>query len=1130
LAVFNSAITGVRKRFDLLGLDRRFWLVVAILIIITVACNLTYLEAGIAGNLKVFMIPENQAVIAKNYIPPLGSLGNYAWNDYYSGGSFGLDPLSFRTSFWIIGQALGLQTVGIIALEKLSFQFFAFLGAFILIRYYLSKRMDDSLTITAAAFLGSLIYGLNPSYFLGDSYWVGIQLSLTSLPWIIWAFSKTALDNKWVYLPICAILMAFNVDEHFIWAGFPIILFLYMFFCITTRKGSWKKKLVTPTVAFFGVMFLFVSLIAYRLIFRLTATSSQGLALSTTGLSVPWGHATMFNMLLASSHMDLGSYYVITGNPFSFLNYLVPATILITAAAFFAVYRYSRYNEVLFYAILLVFSILFFYVDSPFKGIHEYLFFNTPIGLAFRTWRVSDALIAISLTVLCGFTFVSIIRFVKGRRFKLFGKQRRVSLIAFLVVFILLVSAYSWPLLFTNPAANAGPADVPVEFQNAWNYLDSVGEDYRAVYLPDYGSYKPVWSSTVGSNDIWTFSSSVPTILFGTNWNHFGYFALDTKYSSSLFHNQDVESLAAFCGFVNIGYLVIHNDVKELQGLVQPMISKMENSSVFLEVFHQGMVYIFKNLKADYRISTNQDLVLADGGYRLMDQFMKSTGYSNDFSYDFIGQDVSLKAISAAPIIISDKTDSQMIEGLTYMEAMVTAGSNMTTIYPYDQVVNFNPTTQWSKGSYWDPHQNVWHPYVNWPQYSFDFDFNRGVVYTIGSTDQVNFEITPDHSGNSYLILRYFANEQGGTIQVTTNGVDQIIETYDGYDGFLLAKIPMVAVDGETVTVSLKNIAGFNGISAISIVSAESYDSARTDALGLLTTKTVYKFGINVLSNPSFDYGYGGWQVYYSVNGSVPVRSPISNYTNQDNYMDGVYAILFQQNKTIAGVETYQIISDEFAIDQNKTYTITADSLPYGLTIPLVQVSYLDENNDLISQTNMTIDQRSIWNLWRSNQTSLGVPAGAVYGRVDISFDLKNNDSETWKCWLDNVRVLASDKVDLTTTMLSPKNSDISFIRISSVEYRIDMTNVSGQAIVAFRESYDQKWVLTASDGTVQGHFVDDGIINGYVVKGDGNISLTLYYTGQNNIQIGYWLSYAGMGVALLLIVGNIVWNWRKRP
>ncbi len=1098
--------------------------------IITVGCNLSYIQAGISGNLEVFMIPENEAVLAAHYIPPLGSLGNYAWNDYYSGGSFGLDPLSFRTSFWIIGQALGLQTVGIIALEKLSFQFLAFLGAFVLIRYYLRKRMGDSNTVAAAALLGAVIYGLNPSFFLGDSYWVAIQLSLTSIPWIIWTFSKTAMDNKWIYLPVCAVIMAFNVDEHFIWAGFPILLGLYMFYCYSSRKGSWKNKLVTPTVAFFGVMFLFVSLMAYRLIFRLTDTSSQGLALSTTGLSVPWGHATMFNMLIASSHMDLGMYYVLTSNPFSFLNYLLPATILITVTAFYAVYRYSRFNEVLFYSVVLVFSIVFFYVDSPFNSVQTYVFFNTPIGLAFRTWRVSDALIAISLAVLCGFSFTTIIRFVKNRKRKLFGKKRRVALFAFLAIFVLLVSAYSWPLLFTNPSANAGPADVPIEFQNAWKYLDTVGEDYRAIYLPDYGSYKPVWSPSVGSDDIWTFSSSVPTILFGTNWNHFGYFALDTGYSSSMFHNQDVQSLAAFCGFTNIRYLVIHDDVNELRGLVEPMISKMENSSVFREVFHQGMVYIFDNLEADYRISTNQDLVLADGGYRLMDQFMKSTGYSRGFSYDFIGQDVSLDAINAAPIIISDKNDSQMTESLTYMEAMVGAGKNMTTIYPYDQVVNFDPTTQWSKGSYWDPHQNVWHPYVDWPQYSFDFDFNRGVVYTIGSSDQVNFEITPQHSGNSYLILRYFANEQGGQFQVTADGVNQTIDTYNGYDGFLLAKIPIVSVDGKTMDVTLKNLAGFNGISAISIISSDSYDAARMSALGLLATKTVYKMGIDALSNPSFDYGYGGWQVNYSANGSAPTTLPISAYTNQDNYMDGVYSLLFQQNKNVTGDEEYQVISDEFPLDQNKTYTLTADSLPYGLIVPVVQVNYLDGDGNLISNASMNIDQRNIFNLWRSNETDLDVPLNAAYARIDISIDIKNNDSETWKCWLDNARVLASDKVDLGSTDLSSKDSDVSFIRISPVEYQIKMTNVTGQAILAFRESYDPSWVLTDNDGTktVQGHFENDGIISGYVVQGNGNVSLTLYYTGQNSMQIGYWISYAGMGVALAMIVGSLVWSWRK--
>jgi hypothetical protein len=1127
--LLHSTITDVRGRFRRLGLDRRFWFFVAIFFIISLACNFSYLEAGLSGNLKVFMIAENEATTATHYLPPLGSLGDYAWNDYYSGGSFGLDPLSFRTTFSVIGQALNLQTVGIIALEKISFQFLAFLGAFILIRYYLNKRMQDVGIVSIAAFMGALVYGFNPSFILGDSYYVGIQLSLTSLPWIIWTFSKVALDDKWIYLPFCAVIMAMNVDEHFIWAGFPILLFLYMFYCFSARKGKLKNRLLTPTVAFFVVMVLDVSLMAYRLIFRLTATSSQGVALSSTGLSAPWSHATLFNMLIASSHMDLASYYAFTSNPFSLLNYLLPAAILITAVAFFAVYRYSKYNEVLFFSFVIVLFILFFYKDSPFKWVHEYLFFNTPIGLAFRTWRVSDALVALSLSVLFGFGLISILRYVKGKRTRIFGKQRRVAAITFLIVSILVISAYTWPILFTNPTSNLGPVDIPVEFQTAGKYLDSLGDDFRAVYLPYYGSNKPVWSPTIGTDDIWTFSSSIPTILFGTNWNHYGYYALDSSYSASLFLNQDVESLAAYCGWANIGYLVIHDDTPALHSLVQPMISKMENSSAFEEVFHQGMVYIFKDLWADYRISTNQDLVLADGGYRLMNQFMKSTAYSRAFTYDFMGQDVSTEAIASAKYIISDKSDEQLTESLTYMEAMANSGLNLSTIYPYDQVLNFNPTAQWSRGSYWDPHQNEWHPYVDWLRYSFDYDMDRGVVYTIRSSDSVNLVVTPADSGNSYVIVRYFANEQGGSIQITGDGIDQTISTYSDYDGFMLAKIPVVTTQGQALNLVVKNIAGFNGISAISVISNDSYASAKAMAIDLLTTKTVYKIGIDVLSNPSFDNGTGGWQVYYRINDSKPVSLPLSIFINQDQFVDGVYSLFFAQNKVLAAVEEYQVVSEEFTIDQNKTYTLSTGSLPYGFVNATATVTYLDKNDDLIASTNISIDQRTLGTLWRSNQTALTVPVNATSARVSIDLMLKNNDTETWKCWIDNVRVLSSDKVDLTAIDPTTKNSEVQFIRVSPVEYHIQLTNVTGQAIVSFRESFSSDWVLRSDDGTVQAHFENNGIINGYVVEGNGTVNLTLYYTQQDRMQIGYWISYAGMAATLSLIIGCLAWTYLKR-
>jgi hypothetical protein len=1123
----KEKIIGVLNR---IRSDRTFWIAFGIFLVIAIGCNLSYLLAGFSEGLKVFMIPENQPIVSQTYIPALGGLGNYAWNDYYSGGSFGSDPLSFRTTYWAIGSVLGLQTIGIIALEKFSFQFLAFLGAFVLIRYYLRKRMEDELTICMAAILGALVYGLNPSYLLGDSFWVSIQLSLTSLPWIVWTFSKTALDDKWIYLPICALIMAVNVDEHFLWAGFPILLFMYTIYCYTARKGGLKNRFVGPTIAFFAVMFLYVSLIAYRLIFRLTSTSSLGLALSTSGLSDPWSNATMYNMLLASSHMSLPPFYVVSSNPFSLLNYLFPATILITALAFYAVYRYSKYNEVLFYSFIIILFILFFYVDSPFKGVNEFLFFSTPIGPAFRTWRVSDALVALSLSVLSSYSLFFILGSLKRRKIRILRKKIP-AVLAVIIVFVLLVSVYSWPLLFTNPSSSYGPVDIPIEFQNAGRYLDSVGDDYRAVYLPSYGQYKPVWSPSVGSYDIWTFSSDVPTILFGTNWNHYGDYALDTFYSASMFHNQDVESLAAFAGWANIGYLVIHDDTVELEGLVHPMISKLQNSSSFEQVFHQGMIYIFKNLGADYRISTNQDLVLADGGYRLMDQFMKSTDYVPKFSYDFIGQGVNLAAIDAARYIISDKNESQMMESLTYMEAMATANQNVSTIYPYDQVLTFDPSNEWSRGSYWDPHQNEWHPYVDWPRYSFDFEMMRGVVFTIGSSDSVNLKITPDHSGDSYLILRYFSNEKGGSIQVSTDGVNQTIDTYSDYDGFLLAKIPVVAIEGNTMNVAIKNLVGFNGLTSLSIVPLNDYESASEKAQSLLSSKIVYKMGIDSLVNPSFDYGDGGWNVSYSINGSTPILLPLSEFIDQEQTFDGEYSLKFVQNKNVSGVETYQIISDDVAIEKNKTYSLTAGILPYGLIYPVAHIVYLDQEHNPITQVNLSLNQTNIFNAWRSNETTLDVPTNASYVRVEVSLDINNNGSDTWKCWVDNVRLLSADKVDLSNLDTYSLNVQTSFTRISPVEYRIVLTNVTNQAIVSFRESYDPNWVLTldnGNDGTVSG-FVNDGIINGFVVNGNGTLSLTLYYTQQNNIEIGYWLSYIGLGIAVSAIAIGLIRNWRKR-
>jgi len=810
-----------------------------IFLFISLFLNIVSLTFIFRDSLTLLRLVDSMPLYTTNYANIFAP--QFTWNYFLSINSFGLDYLSIRYMFFISGEVFDLMASLLAIIERVFVQLIAFFGTYILCKYYLSKLFQFSKTIALVSFIAGLFYGFSPSFIIGDLPRPIIEFAYATLPWILWSFNRVILEKNWKYIIPCTILIALNIDEHFLWAGFPIILALYSGFVFLIKYMGEKKINLYPVLSFFGVMILFVLLVFYRLIIRFISFSPYSYALTKAGLDVPWEQATMLNMLRAMSHMSLPNIYVPLGHSiFQFLNSLMSLTLIIPAIAFLALLFCRKNWIVLFYGILLVFSILPFYVSSPFKWIHYWIFFNTSIGPAFRTWRVLDAYIALSLSVLMAFSLYYI--------FENLYKRRKHILTGCITVGILFIfCVYSWPLLTGDVNGYLSPVKVPKEYNNVYNYFTNISGNYRIIYVPDFShsygpntNFKPFWSPRWGMiPEFLFFSSPKPTIPAGWSgilWNPYYKFTL-SYYYWSLLREGDTKALLRFLEWTNLKYIVVHNDISAIAKRVEKSIQSLNNSSYFKLVFHDGFIYVFENRLTKREICVPSQLILVDGGYRVAKKLYNSINDSHTYGFLFIDQGISPKMINNTKIILTDKPESQLIEDLTFN--VILEQYPEYVVYPYKHVVDFDPKNKWSRASLLDAENQVWHPFVNWKNYAWDFDYMKGVVFTINSKDDFTIPIKVKKSDNYILLTRCLVSDKGGKIKVSIDNHKFDIETSGNYHGFLWRAINLRVLNAEEHKITLQNVEGFNAVNLFVLIPEKEYLKAKKEVEKLIQNKTV---------------------------------------------------------------------------------------------------------------------------------------------------------------------------------------------------------------------------------------------------------------------------------------------------
>jgi len=956
------------------------------------------------------MIPEHAPIYPNNYFKKM--IGTFTWNEFLSKSSWGLDFLSYRLFFWPIRLLFGINITQLLVIEKIVFSLLAFFGAFLLSKNYLSRFLKDkeSKPILIASFIAGLVYGLNPSFMVGDSFWMGIQFSFITLPWIILSFNKVILDKNWKYTFLCAFLMATNIDEHFLWAGFPIILILYSVFIFIVSSFKEKRINFHPIISFLLVILIFVGLVSYRSINRLIIIPQYQLSLTKAGVDIPWMYASLPNMLRAMSHMELPVIYDTTYPIFSFLNSLMPLTLLIPIFAFISLLWYRKNWIVLFYGITIIISTLPFYVGSPLKQFHYWVFFNTPIGPAFRTWRVLDAYIALSLSMLIAFSLYHILQ-------KLSNKRNYLKVLTITsIIFILLI--YSWPILTGNINGKLTPVKVPNEYFKAHTFLSNQTEDCKVVYIPEFvysygkdSNLKPFWSPEWGAiQEFLTFSSPKPTFWPVGSWGHYYTFTLSPFYYS-LLRTGNINTLAWFLNWANVKYIVVHDDLPQLRENMEKYINYLNESTAFKQVFSDGFIHIFENQFTTGKIAVMPETLIVDGGYRAVSELYNALNNSNvNYGMIFVDQNDLTELLTDTKIIVTDKMHNQLMADLIFNKVLHEKSNYI--LYPYSYVVEHDPRNKWSRASYLDPHQQVWHPYVNWQDYSWDFDYMKGVIFTDNSNDSIEIPVNLEKPGEYFLMLRLFANEKGGEITINIENTTFTIKTLNDYNGFLCYTVPINLNSSKNIVV-VKNNKGFNAISVIFLIQKQEYNKLLENANDYISSRQLINPAMNLIENPSFEGALEHWKM----DDNVAIDNKFKIFLDNSTTFSGNYSLKVITNYTKPWYGWSWIRSDWISVEADEEYRFITHIKTENVNASHIVLEAYDEINNRVFQLAQLPSATYGSFDWRIYKYKFTIPENITKIRVVLNAGWSNQNGSLAITWFDDIRLIPIKSKHLTLNL-----------------------------------------------------------------------------------------------------------------
>ncbi len=470
------------------------------LLIIAVALARTYLIRA-----KMFVIVENVPLTVESYHRVFSS--PFMWNDFLNAPSADQGIFNFRAYIYLLGRVTHLDLTQLIWLVKVGLLAAAALGVYLNLQLLNRRYLGDKLT-NYAIISGSLVYALNPSFLVGDNFWLGIQIGYYTLPLILF-FAARIIIGRSVLVSSAFLLWLFPINNaaHFVFGGYQLLIAAYLAMLCAIDGAVVRNKIQT-----FGRICLIAACFALGeaslLLGTVKVISSLPTSMTKESIDVPWSTATLLNMTHGMSFTQIFKDFFDLHSGIS--NFLLNILLLIVPASI--IWQLMHINDaepsrpeqnlrrMLIFATLGYLGLLFaFATDSPVHFVRYIITMDLPLGRIFRTWRVPEAALALLTSLLFAMALTKMK--ISLRRSFSIARSKQIPLMLTMGALI----ALAFPVAINR--INGPLIDVPKSYEALNKYLVSLNDHqnhaivFSPVFTASYGvgaTLKPTWSPYIG--------------------------------------------------------------------------------------------------------------------------------------------------------------------------------------------------------------------------------------------------------------------------------------------------------------------------------------------------------------------------------------------------------------------------------------------------------------------------------------------------------------------------------------------------------------------------------------------------------------------------------------------------------
>jgi hypothetical protein len=923
--------------------------------------------------------------------------------------------------------------------------------------------------------LASSLFFMFATFVVETTNHPAIAFSFYLSPLLLYALIRGVEENRTSYLLLSSLIYSLmTAAYHFLIFGLIIILsyILYdLFFKIIVdrfRIFSALKRASWYTLTLVGP---FIALSSYWLVPNLISAGLElyPLILTASDYELLYRYADIINIFSVKGTFNSGEVFPYTESERAYIN-IISITLTVLAVSSLVLYKPNKL--VLYLAILLVISVIISVIPHYLPDLYNWFVFDAPgsflYSWVFRAPRFFHFM-SISIAVLLSLSGLRI--------YQIFHKQKKPFSKAFPAIFITIILALSlipnYILLTGDFNGSHRGYELPGYYTDMLAFLEKQDGSYKSIWGPPYSGSNSTWHDKRIANleeqisPINTFSGQ--ETLY--NYIYPIIFGIRVPYVSMVYDGK-TNNLNEFLGPINVKYIVLHNDIPLLLNGTDFLSTAISKQKGLLESNEFGPITVYTLKDAAEHLSIKQNTMLIQGGGLLEFDSVFRTETINSSNTGVLFSDMSLdqnlKMWNISDTLIPESQ-------LSYAEYMLNK-NDVIVIQPSAHTDQYNPPIVWSKSSTTEPR------FLNilsraGIEIPFQFDYGKNIVFTYANNSQLAIPLSVSDAGEYKVLLRYFANERGGLLDLDQAGKSKTLNTTSNVNKFIWTDLGTVELSKGTQTLSIENGIGLNAVNLIALIPAEKYENYKAEFMNSLLDKDII-------------YIFEAESDFNSDGGSSSVVLDNMNYSNGR-------ALEFSNQALWSEFEILKDDNYNLTIYGKGTVRLAIDGVMMG-TISLAEASGTHIEPIALNSGNHSIEIVPTTSPTRSYLDSILIHSIKAQDGGDVGGESP-------------------------LVQESRKDPIIRYHKIDPTNYEVTV-KAESPFMLAFAEAYDQRWtaeVEERSTGTTKIYkpLPLYGAINGFEIDTEGEYVINIKYAPQEIFYVGAWISAVSYALVIVYLV-----------